>query len=101
MPLGFRTFVPSFGGERTVNIRPAQNAAPSSSAPAATQRKTLGGKGIIGGGKEKSGQAGVGLGKGGLKRHRYVMFRFSKHCGIIHEAVAIRDDHFTSMLRFG
>ena len=42
--------------------------------PSASQtqrpRPTLAGKGVIGGGKEKSGLGGKGLGKGGMKRHR-------------------------------
>ena len=33
-------------------------------------KKSLGGEGVIGGGKV--GPGGKGLGKGGLKRHRYV-----------------------------
>lgn len=61
--------LPSFGGERPRNT---QAPTPSSSAPKGTQRKTLGGKGVIGGGKEKHGMGGKGLGKGGMKRHRYV-----------------------------
>ncbi len=39
--------------------------------PKAKGRPTLGGKGVVGGGA-KSGFGGKGLGKGGLKRHRYV-----------------------------
>ncbi len=61
MPLGLPKFLPSWG-DRPVDVR--------SSAPGGTQRKTLGGKGIIGAGKH--GMGGKGLGKGGLKRHRYV-----------------------------
>ena len=70
MPLGFSRIIPSFGGVQPSSAR--QPPAPSSSAPAASQRRTLGGKGVIGGGKEKHGMGGKGLGKGGLKRHRYV-----------------------------
>ncbi len=39
--------------------------------PKAKARPTLGGKGVIGGGG-KSGFGGKGLGKGGMRRHRYV-----------------------------
>ena len=63
-------FMPSFG-DKPIGVRPSQASAPSSSAQSGIQRKTLGGKGVnLGGGKEKFGLGGVGLGKGGLKRHR-------------------------------
>ena len=68
MPLGLSGFMPAWGSERPVNVR--QAGGPSSSAQNGTQRKTIGCKGVIGGGKEKHGLGGVGLGKGGMKRHQ-------------------------------
>ena len=74
MPLNIAGFLPSFGGERP--IKKSRAGAAPSSAPSGSQRKTIGGKGVIdgggGGGKGKHGIGGLGLGKGGLKRHRYV-----------------------------
>lgn len=70
MPLNFNRLMPNFGGERPSGARPTP--APSSRTSGSNQRKTLGGKGVIGGGKEKHGLGGKGLGKGGLKRHRCV-----------------------------
>ena len=58
--------IPSFGGER-----PGRNVAPSSSRP---PHSSLGGKGLPGFGA-KTGLGGKGLGKGGLKRHKYVKRR--------------------------
>lgn len=69
--------LPTWGGEQPRRARPeliptlaspASTVRPSSSAP----RRTLGGKGILGGGKGKVGMGAKGLGKGGMKRHRYV-----------------------------
>lgn len=53
-------FFPSFGG-----IQPQPKPKP---------RPTIAGKGVFGdAGAGKSGTGGKGLGKGGMKRHRYVM----------------------------
>ncbi|KAL6719372.1 histone H4 [Lecanora helva] len=87
-------FLPSFGTQRSINIPNESSAAPSSSAPAPSQRKNIGGKGVIGG-KEKSGTHGVGLGKGGLKRHRRLARRggIKRISGQIYDEVreAIKD----------
>lgn len=61
--------IPSFG------VQPLPNAAQSSSGQISGSQRpphsSLGGKGVIGTGG-KTGLGGKGLGKGGLKRHRYV-----------------------------
>lgn len=60
-------FFPSFGGVQ----------------PKAKARPTLAGKGVIGNGA-KSGFGGKGLGKGGLRRHRYVSDRtYWRGCAIL------------------
>ena len=68
MPLNFGRLFPSVGVEPQGPVRgtPTPTPAPSSS----RARPMLGGKGVIGGDKEKNGLKGKGLGKGGLKRHR-------------------------------
>ena len=60
--VGVAKLIPSFGGEK-----PGQAAKSSTRPP----HSSLGGKGLVGSGA-KTGLGGKGLGKGGLKRHRYV-----------------------------
>ena len=71
MPINLGRFLPSVGVKPQGPVRdsPAPNSSPSASQNR-RPRPVLGGKGVIGGGKEKHGLGGKGLGKGGMKRHR-------------------------------
>ena len=72
MPLNIGRLVPSLGVQPRGHVRdaPPTPTAKSSIGHGQRARSTLGGKGVIGGGKEKHGLGGKGLGKGGMKRHR-------------------------------
>ena len=65
MPLNLGRLFPSVGVQPQGPVRDTPAPGQSQSA-----RPVLGGKGVIGGGKEKHGLGGKGLGKGGMKRHR-------------------------------
>lgn len=71
MPLNVGRLFRSVGvqPQGPVHDTPTPTPAPSAS-HGQRARPMLGGKGVIGGGKEKHGLGGKGLGKGGLKRHR-------------------------------
>lgn len=68
MPLNLGRLFPSVGVQPQGPVRDTPAPGQSQSA-----RSVLGGKGVIGGGKEKHGLGGKGLGKGGLRRHRKVI----------------------------
>ena len=72
MPYGIASrLFPSIGvkPQGSVHASPTPPPTPSVS-QSQRSRPMLGGKGVIGGGKEKHGLGGKGLGKGGMKRHR-------------------------------
>ncbi|KAM0803033.1 histone-fold-containing protein [Usnea florida] len=68
MPLNLGRLFPSVGVQPQGPVRDTPAPGQSQSA-----RSVLSGKGVIGGGKEKHGLGGKGLGKGGLRRHRKVV----------------------------
>ena len=71
MPLNIGRFMPSIGVQPRGSARDAPTpTAASSISQSQRARPILSGKGVIGGGKEKHGLGGKGLGKGGMKRHR-------------------------------
>lgn len=74
MPLSLGRFLPSVGVQPQGPVRDTPTPTPTPSASQTQRaRPMLGGKGVIGGGKEKHGLGGKGLGKGGMKRHRKVV----------------------------
>ena len=68
MPVRNGRFYPSVGVEPQGPGRGTSTPTPGSQSQGA--RPILSGKGVIGGGSERLGLGGKGLGKGGLKRHR-------------------------------
>ena len=71
MPLGIGRLFPSVGVQPQGAVRDTPTPTPTPSASQSQRKRpVLGGKGVIGGGKEKHGLGGKGLGKGGLRRHR-------------------------------
>ena len=71
MPLNLGRLMPSHGVKPQGPVRDTPMPTPGPSVSQSQHaRRTLSGKGVIGGGKEKHGLGGKGLGKGGMKRHR-------------------------------
>lgn len=71
MPLNLGRMLPSLGVQPQGPVRDSPTPTPARSVKQSQRaRPMLSGKGVIGGGKEKHGLGGKGLGKGGLKRHR-------------------------------